>query len=203
MSNELSRRELLGACSAAACAVTLSLAESSGSPPGAAYTGTLCLFSKPLPGMDWRRLAQAAKNLGFGGIDLTVRRGGHVQPERAAEDLPKAVVAIREEGLDVPMITTEVTSADDPAARPILSTAAKLSIPFFKPVYYEYKKINVLRELESAASQFRGLVALSKQYGMQAGYHNHEEYIGAPVWDIASVIDLLHSKWRGFYFDAG
>src|SRR5438552_14348790 len=90
MSNELSRRDFLGACSAAACAVTLSLAESSGSPPGAAYTGTLCLFSKPLPGMDWRRLAQAAKSLGFGGIDLTVRRGGHVQPERAAEDLPRS-----------------------------------------------------------------------------------------------------------------
>jgi len=152
--------------------------------------------------MGWRRLAQAAKSVGFGGIDLTVRRGGHVQPERATEDLPKAVEAIREEGLDVPMITTEVTSADDPAARPILSTAAKLSIPFFKPGYYQYKMINVRRELESAASQFRGLVALSKQYGMQAGYHNHEEYIGAPVWDIASVIDMLDSKWAGFYFDA-
>src|SRR5437588_5601473 len=202
MSNELSRRDFLGACSAAACAVTLSLAEASGSPPGAAYTGTLCLFSKPLAAMDWRRLAQAAKSVGFGGIDLTVRRGGHVQPERAAEDLPKAVVAIREEGLDVPMITTELTSAYDPAARAIFSTAAKLSIPFFKPGYYEYKMVNVRRELDVASSQFRGLVNLSKQYGIQAGYHNHEQYIGAPVWDVASVIDTLDSKWAGFYFDA-
>ena len=202
MSSELSRRDFLGACSAAACAVTLSLAEASGSPPGAAYTGTLCLFSKPLPAMDWRRLAQAAKSVGFGGIDLTVRRGGHVQPERAAEDLPKAVAAIREEGLDVPMITTEITSADDPAARAILSTAAKLSIPFFKPGYYQYKMVNVRRELEPAASQFRRLVSLSKQYGIQAGYHNHEEYVGAPVWDMASVIDTLDPQWAGFYFDA-
>src|SRR5436853_4019497 len=160
MSNELSRRDLLGAYSAAACAVTLSLVEASGSPPGAAYTGTLCLSSKPLPGMDWRRLAQAAKSLGFGGIDLTVRRGGHVRPERAAEDLPKAVAAIREEGLDVPMITTELTSADDPAARTILPMAAKHSIPFFKPGYYKYKMVNVRRELEEAAGQFRGLVGL-------------------------------------------
>src|SRR2546429_8620287 len=99
-----------------------------------------------------------------------LRRGGHVQPERAAEDLPKAVVAIREEGLDVPMITTELTSADDPAARVIFSTAAKLSIPFFKPGYYQYKMVNVRRELEEAAGQFRGLVTLSKQYGIQAGY---------------------------------
>ncbi|PYT76339.1 MAG: hypothetical protein DMG40_26375 [Acidobacteria bacterium] len=202
MSTELSRRDFIGACSAAACAVTVSLAEASGAPPGAAYTGTLCLFSKPLPAMDWHRLAQAAKSAGFGGIDLTVRRGGHVQPERAAEDLPKAVAAIREEGLDVPMITTELTSADDPAARAILSTAAKLSIPFFKPGYYQYKMVNVRRELELFGRQFRGLVGLSKQYGIQAGYHNHEEYVGAPVWDMASVIDALDPQWAGFYFDA-
>jgi sugar phosphate isomerase/epimerase len=202
MSMQLSRRDFLGTCSAAACAVSLDIGEVSGSRPGSGYAGTLCLFSKPLPDMDWRRLAQAAKSVAFGGIDLTVRRGGHVRPERAAEDLPKAVEAIRKEGLDVPMITTELTSAEDPAARTILSTAAKLSIPFFKPGYYQYKMVDVRRELEGAASQFRGLVSLSKQYGIQAGYHNHEEYLGAPVWDMASVIETLDPKWAGFYFDA-
>jgi sugar phosphate isomerase/epimerase len=40
---------------------------------------------------DWRELAQAVKAAGFGGIDLTVRKGGHVAPERVKEDLPKAV----------------------------------------------------------------------------------------------------------------
>jgi L-ribulose-5-phosphate 3-epimerase len=198
---ELSRRDFLGRCSAVACAVSLNIPELSVSHPGAGYTGTLCLFSKALPDIDWRQLAQAAKSVGFGGIDLTVRQGGHVRPEHAAEDLPKAVEAVREERLEVPMITTELTSADDPAARVILSTAAKLSIPFFKPGYYHYKMVNVRRELEMAASQFRGLVSLSKQYGIQAGYHNHEEYIGAPVWDMASVIDTLDPKWTGFYFD--
>src|SRR5690242_1115405 len=125
MSAELSRRGFLAKCSTVACAASLDLAGAAVSRGGQGYGGTLCLFSKPLPEMDWRRLAQAAKTVGFGGIDLTVRGGGgHVRPERAAEDLPKAVEAIRGEGLDVPMITTELTSADDPAARPILSTAA-------------------------------------------------------------------------------
>lgn len=201
MDRELSRRDFLSRSSAVACAISFNVADPSVARPGAGYTGTLCVFSKPLPGMDWRRLAQAAKSVGFGGIDLTVRRGGHVRPERAAEDLPKAVEAIREEGLDIPMITTELTSAEDPTARTILSTAAKLSIPFFKPGYYQYKMVNVRRELEEAAGQFRGLAGLSKEYGIQAGYHNHEEYIGAPVWDMASVIDTLDSKWVGFYFD--
>jgi L-ribulose-5-phosphate 3-epimerase len=202
MSTELSRRGFLATCSGAACAVSLNMGGAPILRAANGYAGTLCLFSKPLPAMDSKRLAQAAKSVGFGGIDLTVRQGGHVRPERAAEDLPKAVGAIREEGLNVPMITTELTSADDPAARTILSTAARLSIPFFKPGYYQYKMVDVRRELDTAAKQFRGLVSLSKQYGIQAGYHNHEEYLGAPVWDIASVIDTLDPKWAGFYFDA-
>src|SRR3981189_240043 len=106
MSVGLSRRNFIGTCSAVACAVSLNMDGASVSHPGSGYTGALCLFSKPLPDMDWRRLAQAAKTVGFDGIDLTVRRGGHVRPERAAEDLPKAVEVIRREGLDVPMITT-------------------------------------------------------------------------------------------------
>jgi L-ribulose-5-phosphate 3-epimerase len=80
--------------------------------------------------MGWRRLAQNARQAGFAGIDLTVRKGGHVLPEKAAEDLPSAVSSIREEGVEVPMITTELVSAADPTARAILSTAGKLSIPF-------------------------------------------------------------------------
>jgi sugar phosphate isomerase/epimerase len=195
------RRDFLSALSVAACPVAWDEKAASAAPAGGTYKGTLCLFSKPLPGMDWRRLAQAAGRVGFGGIDLTVRPEGHVRPDRAAEDLPKAVAAIREQGLEVPMITTALTSADEPTARPILSTAATLSIPFFKPGYYQYKMVDVRRELEEAGAQFRGLVELARQCGIQAGYHNHEEYIGAPVWDMASVIHPLDPKWAGFYFD--
>src|SRR5256885_6532497 len=111
MSIELSRRDFIGTCSAAACSVSLGMAEASVLHPGGGYTGTLCLFSKPLPGMGWRRLAQAATSVGFGGIDLTVRRGGHVKPERATVDLPKAVDAIPEEVIEVSLITTDVSLA--------------------------------------------------------------------------------------------
>jgi L-ribulose-5-phosphate 3-epimerase len=201
MVTEISRRDFLGALSGAACSVHWEGREALAPPARATYQGTLCLFSKPLPDMDWERLAQAAGRVGFGGIDLTVRPGGHVRPERAAQDLPRAVATIRAEGLEVPMITTALTSAADPAARPILATAARLSIPFFKPGYYQYRMVDVRRELEEAGAQFRGLVELGRQCAIQAGYHNHEAYIGAPVWDMASVIDQLDPKWAGFYFD--
>jgi sugar phosphate isomerase/epimerase len=151
--------------------------------------------------MNWVELAQSAKGAGFGGIDLTVRGGGHVLPPRVTEDLPKAVLAIRGEGLDVPMITTELVSADDPTARPILSAASKLSIRFLKPGYYHYKFTDVRKELEQAGDQFRGLVELAQEFGIQVGFHNHSGYVGAPLWDIARVMDTLDAKWAGYYFD--
>lgn len=190
------RRDFIKSASAFVAASALPrTAESNG------FKGTICLFSKHLPTMDWARMAQAVKKLGFGGVDLTVRPGGHVLPERAAEDLPKAVAAIRAEGLSVPMITTGLTSAGDPAAKPILSTAGKLSIPFFKPGYYRYAFVDVRAELQKAMSDFRALTELSKQSGVQCGYHNHENYIGAQLWDVAQTIDQLDPKWVGYYFD--
>src|SRR5262250_2362217 len=124
------RRNFIKSASAFAAASTL--------PKATGFSGAICLFAKHLPSMDWARMAQAVKKLGFGGIDLTVRPGGHVLPERASEDLPKAVAAIRAEGLRVSMITTALCLAKEPTAKPILSTAGKLSIPFFKPGYYKY-----------------------------------------------------------------
>jgi sugar phosphate isomerase/epimerase len=146
-------------------------------------------------------LAQSAKGAGFGGIDLTVRKEGHVLPRNVVEDLPKAAAAIRGEGLEVSMLTTELLSADDPTAVPILSTAAKLSIPVIKPGYYHYKFVDVRKELEEASGQFRGLVDLAHQHLVQVGFHNHSGYIGAPVWDIARVMDTLDPEAAGYYFD--
>src|SRR5690349_13970712 len=145
MDEELSRRHFLQLASAAAAPALAAAGQTAGN-AGTSFRGTLCFFSKPVPQMNWRELAQAAKSAGFDGIDLTVRKGGHVLPERVKNDLPKAVEAIRHEGLAVPMITTELLTSADPAAVPILSTAGKLSIPFLKPGYYHYKFIDVRKE---------------------------------------------------------
>ncbi|MBO0801189.1 MAG: sugar phosphate isomerase/epimerase [Blastocatellia bacterium] len=188
------RRDFLKSASALAAASAF---------PGAAKQNgfSVCFFSKHLPKMDVTTLARAVKKLGFSGVDLTVRPGGHVLPERAAEELPRAVEAIRAEGMSVPMITTALTSASDPAARAILSTAGKLSIPHFKPGYYKYSFIDVRSELEKAMKDFRSLIDLSSQYGVQAGFHNHEANVGESLWDVASTIDQLDPKWAGYYFD--
>jgi sugar phosphate isomerase/epimerase len=151
--------------------------------------------------MNARDLGRTLKAMGFHGVDLTVRPGGHVDPTRVTTELPVFVDAIRNEGLAVPMISTELVSDADPVAQPTLETAARLKIPFYKTGYYRYKFVDVRKELEAAGAQLRGLADLSRRHGMRLGYHNHAGYIGGPVWDFAPFIERLDAATVGYYFD--
>jgi L-ribulose-5-phosphate 3-epimerase len=204
----LTRRGFLGAVVTGAAGALVARAHASTDPPTegpgpalSGFRGTLCLFSKLMPDLAAGELGRAVAALGFGGIDLTVRPGGHVVPERAALDLPPFLAAVRENGLEVPMITTGLLSAADPTARPILETAGRHQVRFFKPGYYRYAFVDVRKELESAAADLRGLAALAAECGVQLGYHNHAGYLGGPVWDIARIIEALDPRWVGYYFD--
>jgi sugar phosphate isomerase/epimerase len=205
----VSRRRFIQAAAGAA-ALTLSpgvgapfdsLALAQGRQRDGGFRGQLCLFSKHLPRMNSRELGRTLKGMGFDGVDLTVRPGGHVDPKRVTNDLPVFVDAIRHEGLTVPMITTELLSDADPVAQPTLETAARLKIPFYKAGYYRYKFVDVRKELEAAGQQLRGLADLSRRHGMRLGYHNHAGYIGGPVWDFAPFIERLDAATVGYYFD--
>jgi hypothetical protein len=55
----------------------------------------ICVFSKHLQWTDVHEAAAIARDIGFDGIDLTVRPQGHVLPERVETDLPAAVEAVR------------------------------------------------------------------------------------------------------------
>lgn len=163
--------------------------------------GPICLFSKHLPMLDWKDLATVSHGAGFDGIDLTVRPGGHVLPERAAIDLPLAVSKIRETGLVVPMITTGLINADEPTASPIISTAGSLGIPFFKTGYYKYRYTNPRQEMVEAVAQFASLASLGARHQIAAGFHNHCGNIGGAIADVAPAIDKLDARWGGYYFD--
>ena len=162
----------------------------------------ICLFSKHLPELSWADLGKAVKDSGFEGVDLTVRAGGHVLPERAATDLPKAIEAITAQGVKVPMITTELTSAAVPVARPLLMTAAKHGVKYFKTGYWRYSSSpDVRAQVEATGKALAELAALAAECGIELGFHNHQAYIGAALWEIAPFMDRLDPKWAGYYFD--
>ncbi len=208
MLNHLSRRDFMQKATAAAIAgaVVIPSTPTASCADGDTHTqflGPICLFSKAAPQLGWSELARAAKEAGFDGIDLSVRSDGHVLPERAKADLPKAIAAIRNEGIEVPMLTTELLDASSPGARPILEIAGKLSVRYIKPGYYLYQSARPFDDLREAGIKLRTLVELAKENGVQIGYHNHPGCVGGSVWDVANVIEHLDPQWCGYYFDLG
>ncbi len=111
----MERRKFIKQTSAAAALTTLLPAGALGSPrfPQDELKQHICIFSKHLHWLGYRDMARLASEIGFTGIDLTVRKDGHVLPERVKQDLPIAVEQIRAEGLEVPMITTGITDPTD------------------------------------------------------------------------------------------
>ncbi|MGE5646500.1 MAG: sugar phosphate isomerase/epimerase family protein [Acidobacteriota bacterium] len=189
----MTRRQFMASAAAAGIAAG---APSAGRPQ-------ICIFSKHLGKLNYDQLGRVTREMGFDGVDLTVRPGGHVLPERVAEDLPRAVDAIRAHGVDVPMITTGITSAAGPHVREILATAAKLKIKYYKLGYWMFGKGDPDADVARVRAEAERLVALGKSYGIVAGFHNHSgDYVGYEVRDIREIIRGLDPAYIGYYFDA-
>ncbi len=190
----LSRRELLVGAAATGA-------------PGAARGRTrpmICLFSKHLQKLHYTELGGVLKHMGFEGCDLTVRKGGHVLPEMAPVDLVRAIECIRGEGVEVPMITTDLVAANSPYARNVLGLAGRqyMGVPYFKPGYWRYGRAPVEETLAAARRDFAGLAALGGACGIAAGFHNHSgNYVGQSAWEVREVLRGLDPRWAGYYFD--
>jgi sugar phosphate isomerase/epimerase len=163
----------------------------------------ICIFSKHLHWLGYRDMARLASEIGFTGIDLTVRKDGHVLPERVKQDLPIAVEQIRAEGLEVPMITTEITNPNDPLTRDILETAGKLGIGLYRPGWFKYQKgLPASSALMLARQAMSQLQLISQANNIAASYQNHAGlYIGSSGWDLLKMIEGLDPKWTGVQFD--
>lgn len=166
----------------------------------------VCVFSKHLQFLDYAELAKTCKELRLDGVDLTVRDGGHVLPENVAADLPRAVEAVRAEGLDVPMITTSLRNGEEPHARAIFEAASKLGIRYFRCGPFGYSKDgNPIEELRAFTKELGGLATVAAEFNMVGGYHNHsgQNYVGAPLWDLHKMLGEIDSESMGSNFDVG
>src|ERR1700753_533628 len=100
---------------------------------GAVPVPALCLFSGSVQGLEYSELPLIAKQLGFDGVDLTVRPGGHVEPRLSNVDLVRAVESITGEGLEMPIITTALLSPFDPTALAVLALSGRSGVDWFRP----------------------------------------------------------------------
>jgi len=200
----VSRRQALLSSGAALCAGALPAAAAEDKPaPGKLK---VAIFSKHLLFLKGDALAAGAAEMGFDGIDLAVRKGGHVEPDRVREELPKLVANIRQHGLEVPILTTDSADTESPYAEDILRTMSELGIHHYRGGAFKYDaKRPMAQQLEDLKPRVAKLAALNSRYKASAMYHTHSGsgLVGASIWDLHIVLKDLDPQAVGVNYDIG
>ncbi len=153
----------------------------------------ISVFSKHLHFLGWEEMARAAKEIGFDGVDLTLRKGGHIEPERAEQDLPKVAKIIRQAELELPMVTAGIIDVTSPQAESILRAMKSVGIKNYRWGGFKYDDNKPLpAQLETLKKEAAKLAALNRKYNVCAMYHTHSGLeVGASIWDLWLILKDL------------
>jgi sugar phosphate isomerase/epimerase len=193
----ISRREYLAAMAGAAALPASAAAQEK---------MILCAFSKHFQWTDVKELSELCASFGYEGIDLTLRAGGHVLPERVEEDLPKAIEIIKKAGLSIPMVTTDIVDATTPNAEKVIKTLAANGIRKYRWGGFRYVDIvPIPKQVEACRVRTKDLAAMNKQYGVCAMYHTHSgiNQVGASFWDLYLILKDYDTNAVSVNYDIG
>lgn len=204
MPSDLSRRALIAAGAAL-------LADPLPAAADERHTGKLkvCIFSKHLQFLQGEELPKGAAEIGFDGVDLTVRKGGHVEPERVKQDLPPLVALLHRHGLETPMVTTDIVDADTPFAEDILRTIASLGIHRYRWMPTGGFKYTAGEPYPAQLDRFKTrvarLAALNRRCGAGGMYHTHSglNLVGSSIWDLYILFKDFDPQFIGVNYDVG
>ena len=161
------------------------------------------IFSKHLQFLNYHDMAEAAAEMGFDGIDLTVRPKGHVLPERVENDLPKAVEAMRKVGFAPLMMTTTVEDAENTTDRKILESAAKLRFQYYRMNWLKYpEEKSMPSSIEHFQQKIKALSLLNRELNLTGCYQNHAgTLIGSSLWELWQLLKEVDKQHMGIQYD--
>lgn len=161
------------------------------------------IFSKHLQFLGLAEMARVAADLGFAGVDLTVRRGGHVEPAEAGRDLPRAAAALRQAGLEPDMFVSTVADPASPADLAVLEAAAGAGFKTYRTGYLSFTAGESWRSsLQRHKATFEQLARVNERLGLHGAYQNHAgTRVGAYLPDLAFLLEGLDPRWVGCQFD--
>ena len=167
---------------------------------------SVCAFSKHFQWTDQKEAIATIASLGYDGVDLTVRRRGHVDPASVTDELPRFVEAIRAAGLEIPMITSGIRDMETPHAEAVIKTIASLGIRRYRWGGFRYTDDrNIPDQLADIVPRIRDLAAVNKAYGVCAMYHTHSGrgQVGASFWDLYQLLKDFDTDSVSVNFDVG
>jgi len=163
----------------------------------------ISIFSKHLQFLDYSKTGQMAAELGFDGVALTVRPKGHVLPENATTDLPKAVAAIRSAGSQCNMLTTRIDSINNPHDVDIIRAAGKAGVTYYRTNSFRFAEdLPMTESLEKYKEEVYQLGLLNKEHGVVGYYQNHAgTRVGSSFWELHEILEKVDNQYFGAQYD--
>ena len=161
------------------------------------------MYSRHLQFLEYGAMAEVVKDMGFDGVDLTVRPGGHVEPQQVNTKLAEALGAIRERGLSAESITTNVLDSTDPIGIGVLEEASKQGVKLYRMGYLKFPEgYSVDGGITFLNGEIKRLVLLNERLGLAAAFHNHASNdVRAAIWDIWHLLENTNPRYIGCQYD--
>jgi sugar phosphate isomerase/epimerase len=197
------RREFITTIAAAGAAVPFMSQPKDVHIPAVQNKFPLRIFSKPLDSYDFGFICECTAKAGIGGLDLTVRKGGKVEPAEVEDKLPGLADEAKKYNLAIDMMVTDITTASDPFTEKVLKTASGIGIRHYRLGYYEYDYTSGIWEsLQKHKEDLKEIVNLNGKYTMHGGYQNHQgARVGGPVWDLFELLRGFPPELAGCQYD--
>ena len=210
-SQACSRRDFLAITGAGLAAALVPFSASGAEDVARKAQREIVLFSKVYQTLKLNYAEAAALTLetGLNGLDVPVRPGGEVLPERVEEDLPKYFETLRAKGLSLPMIATAITDVRTPQAELVLRTARKLGIAYYRlgPKRPE-AGASIENQVREYHAQLKDLADMNRQIGITGVLQNHspsgnKPYFGGDLAQARQLLEAIDPAQVGFVFDIG
>jgi sugar phosphate isomerase/epimerase len=163
-------------------------------------------FTKPFQSLPARQIAETVAAIGWQGIECPIRAKGQIEPARVADDLPELIEALKSVNCEISLVATDITNITQPHAETVLKTLSQAGIKRLRLGFWHYRADqSPAVRLDEIAPAVRDLAAACKDLGLKAGIQNHSgaTFVGAPVWDIYTLVRDLDPSSIGICFDIG
>jgi sugar phosphate isomerase/epimerase len=169
-----------------------------------AAANKICAFVKFVQSLSYNELAERIAEMGFDGIEATIRDKGQILPEQVPDELPKLVEAMKHHGLEINVMASSVNRVDQPHTESVLRTAASLGIKRYRMEYYRYDlQRPVTEQLVKLRPVLQDLAAMNRELGIAGVYQNHSGAyaVGATIWDLHELFRDYSTDEFGIAFD--
>ncbi|MDA7880777.1 hypothetical protein N9A94_00550 [Akkermansiaceae bacterium] len=163
----------------------------------------IIVFEKPIQTLDYDRMGEILAKMGIQGIEATIRKGGHIDPGKVEEGVPKMVADLAKNGQKALIAATNIREANAGNEK-FLRILKANGITRYRSDYYRYDlKKEMLPQVKENAAKLKDLAAMNKEIGVQSLYQIHSgyQYAGAMSWDAALMFDGIDPDHAAIAYD--